>query len=1072
MPSPSRAPRPRPLAEAWLATRGWRPFPFQRQVWQAIAQGRSGLLHATTGAGKTYAVWLGALQAFGTEGQPTTRTKKRQSDGIASAESRGADTDTTTTGSLSPAEDPANGKRAHARAKAPPSEPLTVLWLTPMRALAADTLKALRTPLDELAATHPVLARWTSGARTGDTGSAERGAQSRRLPTVLVTTPESLSLLLARADAQELLSSLRLVVADEWHELLGNKRGVQVQLALARLAGWNPSLRVWGMSATLGNLPEAQEALLAPLGTQALAEGVQVQGQVDKKLVVDTLLPDHPERFSWAGHLGLRMLPAVVRELESTSTTLVFVNVRSQAELWYKAILDARPDWAGELAIHHGSLDRGVREWVEAGLKEGRLRAVVCTSSLDLGVDFLPVERVLQIGSAKGIARLLQRAGRSGHAPGRPSRITLVPTHSLELVEAAAARAAVQAGEVEMRASPRRPVDVLVQHLVTVALGGGFEPEALYAEVRRTVAYRDLPRAVWQWCLDFVHRGGPSLAAYPDYQRVAPDDEGIWRMPSARLARRHRSNIGTIVSDASMAVQVLHGARLGTMEESFLSRLSPGDCFVFAGQVLEMVKIEDMTAYVRRAARGRPTVPRWAGSRMPLSTVLADFVVQQLALAAAGRYGSPELRCVRPLLDVQQRWSALPTPGTLLAETLRTREGWHLFVYPFAGRHAHTGLASLFAWRAAQGEAGTFSIAVNDYGLELLSATERDWAALLPELLRVRAVATQPDGDAHAGDASGEAGATQAPGGMDAPDVPDGRIAAREALAIRNTANAARAEAEDAAGNGAEIDGDDGGDDTPGSRGAADPDAERHALLHEVLASLNATEMARRRFREIARVSGLIFQSHPGERRSARQLQASSQLFFEVFRKYDTGNMLLRQADEEVLSQELDVAQLLAALRRMQAQELVVKPLTRPSPFAFPLMIERFREKLTNEDLADRIARMLAQLDTAADAGSAAPPESVAAQEVVPPDPPARPQRRRAAAKKAAAADADADAGAQTPAAPVSPAQTAMQEAADAVRRTLDFSLTSTEESGSGGAPGAARARRRERKPSRPLPRL
>ncbi|MFD1837770.1 ligase-associated DNA damage response DEXH box helicase [Paracidovorax cattleyae] len=992
--SRQRVPRSRSIAQAWVAARGWRPFPFQREVWRALAQGRSGLLHATTGAGKTYAVWLGALQAFGAADAARVAVPE-----------------------------PSGGRRS----KAPPAEPLTVLWLTPMRALAADTLKALRTPLDELAATQPTLARWTSGARTGDTGSAERGAQSRRLPTVLVTTPESLSLLLARSDARELLSTVRLVVADEWHELLGNKRGVQVQLALARLAGWNPRVCVWGMSATLGNLPEARDALLAPLGAEVAGEGVLVQGQVDKRLVVDTLLPDHPERFSWAGHLGLRMLPAVVRELESTTTTLVFVNVRSQAELWYKAILDARPDWAGELAIHHGSLDRGVREWVEAGLKEGRLRAVVCTSSLDLGVDFLPVERVLQIGSAKGIARLLQRAGRSGHAPGRPSRITLVPTHSLELVEAAAARAAVQAGEVEMRASPRRPVDVLVQHLVTVALGGGFEPEALYAEVRRTVAYRDLPRAVWQWCLDFVHRGGPSLAAYPDYQRVAPDEEGIWRMPSARLARRHRANIGTIVSDASMAVQVLHGARLGTMEESFLSRLSPGDCFVFAGQVLEMVKIEDMTAYVRRAARGRPTVPRWAGSRMPLSTVLADFVVQQLAQAAAGRYGSPELRCVRPLLDVQQRWSALPTPGTLLAETLRTREGWHLFLYPFAGRHAHIGLASLFAWRAAQGEAGTFSIAVNDYGLELLSATERDWSALLPELLRVHAAPVPERGR----------------------DASPPRLPAGEALVIRNTANAARAEAEDSSGA------------SVVEAASAPQDEARHALLHEVLASLNATEMARRRFREIARVAGLIFQSHPGERRSARQLQASSQLFFEVFRKYDAGNMLLRQADEEVLSQELDVAQLLSALRRMQAQDLVVKPLTRPSPFAFPLMVERFREKLTNEHLADRIARMLAQLDTAADAGAAA---NLPAQDVVPPDPPARPQRRPAA-KKAAGRVREAAAEAAPP------ADTAMQQAAEAVRRTLDFSLTSAEEAGNGAA-GGGRSRRRERKPARPLPRL
>ncbi|GKT22297.1 ligase-associated DNA damage response DEXH box helicase [Acidovorax sp. SUPP3334] len=1004
----------------WFAQREWKPFPFQKQVWKAMAEGRSGMLHATTGAGKTYAVWLGALQALAESAkgfEPNHAPAQSILGGVAIKNIANA-----------------------SRGRAGTSAPLTVLWLTPMRALAADTLKALQAPLDALAPVHGGVARWTAGARTGDTASGERSAQSRRLPTVLVTTPESLSLLLARGDAREVLSSVQLVVADEWHELLGNKRGVQVQLAIARLQGWNPALRVWGMSATLGNLPEAMQTLLGqPPGPEhgGAGEGVLVQGRVDKRLVVDTLLPDHPERFSWAGHLGLSMLPAVVRELAGTRTTLVFVNVRSQAEVWYKAILDARPDWAGELAIHHGSLDRGVREWVEAGLKEGRLRAVVCTSSLDLGVDFLPVERVLQIGSAKGIARLLQRAGRSGHAPGRPSRITLVPTHSLELVEAAAARAAVRAGQVEMRASPRRPVDVLVQHLVTVALGGGFEPEALYAEVRRTAAYADLPREVWQWCLDFVHRGGPSLAVYPDYRRVVPDEDGIWRMPDARLARRHRSNIGTIVSDASMAVQVLHGARLGTMEESFLSRLSAGDCFVFAGQVLEMVKIEDMTAYVRRAARGRPTVPRWAGSRMPLSTVLADFVVRQLALAAQGDYASPELKSVRPLLDVQQRWSALPTPGTLLAETLHTREGWHLFLYPFAGRHAHTGLASLFAWRAAQGEAGTFSIAVNDYGLELLSATERDWAALLPELLSTQA-RTAPG----APEAS-----TDPPPGAIASGL---RVPASEALVIRNTANAARAEADDAAGH-------------PLPE-APHGDPERHALLHEVLASLNATEMARRRFREIARVSGLIFQSHPGERRSARQLQASSQLFFEVFRKYDTTNMLLRQADEEVLSQELDVAQLLAALRRMQGQQLVVRPLLRPSPFAFPLMVERFREKLTNEHLADRIARMLAQLDSAADARGAAAAAVPRVQDVVPPDPPLRARKRAKAGAAAAPAEPAAPATPATPATPADPLQAAAAE----VRRTLDFSLTSADESAPGGAP----KRRRERKPSRPLPRL
>ncbi|NMM90151.1 DNA ligase-associated DEXH box helicase [Rhodococcus sp. SRB_17] len=910
----------------WLAQKGWKPFAFQKQVWKAIAEGRSGLLHATTGAGKTYAVWLGALQALA-DGVPRKNKPNRPL---------------------------AQAGQAPAAIKTRPSTavPLTVLWITPMRALAADTLKALQAPLAALAAEHGGLARWSTGARTGDTASAERSAQARRLPSALVTTPESLTLLLARADAREALSGVQLVVVDEWHELIGSKRGVQLQLALARLSGWNPALRVWGLSATLGNLEEAMHTLLAAQAGGGRRAGLLVQGAVPKQLVVDTLLPEPPERFSWAGHLGLRMLPQVVRELEATRTALVFVNVRSQAEQWYQAILAARPEWAGALAIHHGSLDRGVREWVEEGLKTGQLRAVVCTSSLDLGVDFLPVERVLQIGSAKGIARLLQRAGRSGHAPGRPSRITLVPTHSLELVEAAAARQAVHAGRVEVRSTPQQPVDVLVQHLVTVALGGGFEPAALYAEVRRSAAYRDLSPGVWQWCLDFVQRGGPSLVAYPDYHRVGPDAEGVWRMTDARLARRHRANIGTIVSDASMAVQMLHGARLGQMEEGFLTRLSPGDCFLFAGRALELVRIAQMTAYVRRAPAGRPTVPRWAGSRMALSTVLAEFLVQQLAQAAQGRYDSPELRSVRPLLEVQQRWSALPTPATLLVETLRTREGWHLFLYPFAGRHAHIGLASLIAWRAAQHAPGTFSMAVNDYGLELVSATARDWAALLPDLLR------PPHG---------------------------------------------------------------GG---PGAAAGASADTARAALLHEVVASLNATEMAKRRFREIARVAGLVFQSHPGERRSARQLQASSQLYFEVFRQYDPGNLLLRQADAEVLSQELDVAHILASLQRMHAQERVVKVLARPSPFAFALMVERFRENLSNENLAERIARMLAQLERAADG-------------------PAPAAKRRPA-----------------------PGQAPVANAED-VRRMLDFLPGA-------GAPGSAEraAPRRKRPPSRPLPLL
>jgi len=840
-PSPGRG-RSKAALDAWFAARGWKPFKFQREVWKAVGDGHSGLLHATTGAGKTYAVWLGALLAFAV---PPEATKPKKAAKLAP-----------------PARTPT-------KETAPP---LSVLWITPMRALAADTLRALQQPLEALAPD------WSAGARSGDTASAERSAQNARLPTVLVTTPESLSVLLSRADASDVLGTVRMVVVDEWHELLGNKRGVQVQLALARLKCWNPALCVWGMSATLGNLDEAMRTLLGH------GDGTLVQGQVPKKLVIDSLLPGRAERFPWGGHLGLTMLPQVVEEIANSSTTLVFTNTRSQSEIWYQAMLEAMPEWAGLIALHHGSLDRAVREWVEAGLKKGELRAVVCTSSLDLGVDFLPVERVLQIGSPKGVARLLQRAGRSGHAPGRPSRITLVPTHSIEMVEGAAARDAIAAGHIEARSTPEQPLDVLVQHLVTVALGGGFTPEALYDEVRSTAAYARLGRESWDWCLAFVRQGGPSLAAYPDYRRAVPDEEGVWRVPDTRLARRHRMNIGTIVSDASMAVQYVRGAKLGSVEESFAARMKPGDCFLFGGRLLELVRIREMTAWVRRASGKRPAVPRWNGGRMPLSTTLADAVVQQLALAGAGRYDSPELQCVRPLLEIQQQWSALPTPQTLLAELLKTREGWHLFLYPFAGRQVHLGLASLIAWRVAQHAPRTFSIAVNDYGFELLSATEVDWPTLLPQVLAVRDEAT---------------------------------------------------------------------------------------LLHEVLQSLNAGELAQRRFREIARVSGLIFQGYPGEKRSNKQLQASSSLFWQVFRKYDPQNKLLLQAEAELLAQELEISRLRASLARIGTQQLVVQSLARPTPFAFPLMVELFREKLTNENVADRIARMVEQLEQAA--GGAVP---------------------------------------------------------------------------------------------------
>ena len=821
----ARDPRPDPGRDpfapvrAWLGGHGHAPFPFQEEVWAAWARGESGLVHAPTGMGKTWAAWLGPLM-LGPEGAPD----------------------------------------------APP--PLSVVWVTPLRALASDTALALAR------AAQALKPHWTVDLRTGDTPASARARQDRRLPTALVTTPESLTLLISRADWRERFAHLSAVVVDEWHELLGSKRGVQVELALARLRSLAPSLPVWGLSATLANLDEAASALLGPARA---ASARIVRGLEAKTVVIDTVRPPTIERFPWAGHIGLKLLPELVRAIEGARSTLVFTNVRSSSEIWYQALLEARPHWAGTIALHHGSLEREVRDWVEAGLREGRLRAVVCTSSLDLGVDFAPVDQVLQIGSPKGVARLVQRAGRSGHRPGEVSRVTVLPTHALELVEAAAARDAATEATIEPRVPLDGPTDVLVQHLVTCALGGGFEPAALLAEVRSTHAYRALTDDDWRWALDFVTHGGASLNAYPEYRRVVIGPDGIARVPDAQIARRHRTQIGTIVSEASITVRLSHGRALGHVEESFVARLSPGDCFVFAGRVLEFVRVREMTAWVKPAPSRAAVVPRWMGAKMALSTLLAERTRKLVADAKRGVYASPELKLVRPLLELQGRWSALPGEREWLVERLSAREGHYLFFYPFVGRLAHLGLATLFGYRLSRERPRTFSMTVNDDGFGLLSPEPVDLA--LGTLGRL----------------------------MAAPGVED-----------------------------------------------------------DILAGINAAEMGRRQFREIARVAGLVFQGYPGQGQSARQLQASSGLLYDVFADYDPENALLAQSRREVLDRQLEAPRLSAALDRMRRDRVVVTTPVRPTPFAFPLMVEMFREKLSTEALESRVARMVADLERAA----------------------------------------------------------------------------------------------------------
>ncbi|MBO9469276.1 ligase-associated DNA damage response DEXH box helicase [Endozoicomonas sp. G2_2] len=808
--------------EDWFAARDWQVFDFQREAWAAYANGESGLIHAPTGTGKTLAAWFGALDHWLTTTDDVDATPG-----------------------------------------------LTVLWITPLRALAADTTAHLEASAAELGL------NWTVERRTGDTKSHIKARQRKKLPSALVTTPESLCLLLSYAEHEKLFATLEVVVVDEWHELLSTKRGVQLELALARLRGLRPALRTWGLSATLANLDEAADALTGG------ATARSIRGLVPAETRIEALVPETIERFPWAGHLGTRLVEPVIAALEAAETTLLFTNTRSQAELWHQALLRARPDWLEYIALHHGSLDRDLRDRVEAMIADGRLRCVVATSSLDLGVDFSPVDQVIQIGSPKGVARLLQRAGRSGHRPGVASRILCVPTHAFELVEIAAARRKALAGEVEAREPLAGALDVLAQHIVTRALGstrdGGVDQTSLLAEVRSSRAYRDLSDAEWRWTLDFVTRGGAALSAYPEFRRVEEND-GRLRVTDRRIARRHRMTMGTITSDAAMSVQFVKGGRLGTVEERFIAQLKPGDVFLFSGRLLELARVRDLTAYVKTATRKNRQVPRWAGGRMAISGTLADAIRALLEAARDNDYREPELAAIRDLLEIQRRWSALPAAHELLVEHVTSREGRHWFFYPFAGRLAHEGLSALVAWRLARIHKASFRFSVNDYGFELVTRNKVDFSET--EL-----------------------------------------------------------------------------------RAALSPDN----LVEDLMACLNAAELSKRAFRDIARIAGLVFSGYPGAHKSARQVQASSGLVFDVLTRYDADNLLLDQARREVLERELEFNRVHAALERIAQQSLCVANPPRLTPLGFPLWVERVASQVSNESWRDRVERMTVQLEKAAD---------------------------------------------------------------------------------------------------------
>lgn len=818
----------------WYRSKKWKQFPFQREMEEAFLGGASGLLNAPTGSGKTFAMFLPFIADYINRHPHDYRTRTN------------------------------NG--------------LQLLWITPLRALTNDIRKAMQTVVDDLGIP------WKIASRTGDTSAREKQELKKKQPEVLLTTPESLHLMLATKEYPKLFRSLGALVVDEWHELLGTKRGVQLELGISRLKylGHANPLRIWGISATIGNLEQAAEVLL---GTDMEETHIRlVRAQIDKNIVIESVIPDNIEEFSWAGHLGIKLLPQVMEIVGNSKTTLIFTNTRSQSEIWYMGILDKYPEYAGVMAMHHGSLDNELRSWVEEALHNEMLRLVVCTSSLDLGVDFRPVDSVVQIGSPKGVARFMQRAGRSGHHPGATSKAWFVPTHSLELLEGAALKQAITDGVFESRDPIVLAMDVLMQYLVTLAVSDGFYADQLFREVKTTYAFSDLEYQDFVQILEFITKGGKTLSEYDEFLKVELEN-GLYKVNSRRVAMHHRLSMGTIVGDVNIRIKFMTGGYLGSIEEYFIARLKIGDTFWFAGRSLELVKIKDMTAYVKKSAKKKGIIPSWMGGRMPLSSQLSSKLREKLDVVANGiteKGTFPkelvldiEVRALEPLFRVQAEISHLPLKTEFLIEKFKSRDGFHLFFYPFEGRLVHEGMASLFAYRITRVKKLNFSIAMNDYGFELLTDEE-----------------------------------------LDLEEAVSGAL-----FSLEN-------------------------------------------LLDDIQQSLNATELARRRFRDIAHIAGLVFSGYPGRSIKTRHLQASASLLFEVFREYESENVLIRQAYHEALQFQLEEFRLRQALQRIQKMKVVIKECSKPSPFSFPILVDGLgREKFVTESLEDRIAKMTLKYD-------------------------------------------------------------------------------------------------------------
>ncbi|MBO6960465.1 MAG: ligase-associated DNA damage response DEXH box helicase [Prochlorococcus marinus CUG1438] len=799
---------------------GWEPLPYQIESWEAFLNGENGIIQVPTGCGKTYAALMGPLSKL---------------------------------------EDPKNNKSVN------------ILLITPLKALSRDLQNSIQ--LGSLHFDKEI----TVQIRNGDTSPYEKKKQLSKPPNILITTPESLTLLLSSKESTKFFKDLSSIIIDEWHELMGSKRGNQCELALSWLRGNIKNLQIWAMSATIGNIEEAARAIVGMNG------GIPkiISTNIQKEIEILSVLPEKKTTFPWSGHLGIRSHSSLLKILDKNKSTLLFTNTRNQSERWYQCLRFNLPDMEDKIALHHGSLDKDARKKVEEGVKEGLIKWVVCTSSLDLGVDFQPVDQIVQIGSAKNLARLIQRAGRSAHRPGGKSKIIFMPTNSLELLEISAMRRIIKSGISEKIRLPELSYDVLLQHLISLACGNGFDPEIEKERIKNCWSYRNLKDHDWKWCIDFLEYGGKCLKAYPKYKKIEKeklqeDDKNFkYFVKDKSLIRMHKFNIGTITSDKFVNVKYIKGKSLGNLEENFASKLNPGDTFYFAGKILQFVRIKDMILYVKKSSKKSSLIPAWVGGQMAMSDLLSEKLRKEIDLCNKFEnyeYLNPEINSLGPILKKQKVLSNIPKKDEFLLEIYKTKDFSNLFVFTLDGKFVNEGIAFLWASRLAKLRQSTFSIATNDFGFSLTTSDDYDFSIIKKETNYFL-------------------------------------------------------------------------------------DCKR--LEEDLENAINFSELTKRRFKNIAQISGLVNQNNPSKKKTSSQLQISSSLFYDVFTKYEEDHLLIKQSHQEVKDYQLENKRISKSLERLKNLKIIINEIKNPTPFAFPLLVERLKNTLSNEPLEKRVEKLI-----------------------------------------------------------------------------------------------------------------